>query len=114
MSENKSIFSVGDIVEVTISGQTKWAKVLELGALSLYGSQYKEIRVEFVEDQSSMYVSEYQCVKRTKEDLIKNRCPICSTPWHRSHGIIEVFESCIKCSKTKEQVVKELWGTGEN
>ena len=40
----------------------------------------------------------------------KDRCPICSTEWHRVehpiHGKKEIWEDCLKCNKTKEDIME--------
>ena len=100
-----------DIVEITGYGEIKIAKVIDPGQISAFGSQ-SDVRVRYIEDGSEGYISGYLARKKTKEELIPTRCPICAVKWHISTGINETFHDCLSCNKTREAIIKELWGSG--
>lgn len=62
-------------------------------------------------DHSSRPKYEYDRRFSYRSIMNKDRyCPICSTEWHRVehpiHGKKEIWEDCLKCNKTKEDIME--------
>ena len=113
-------FKYGDRVKVTTNGTDKIGKVI-----SVKGNSYSGYtctvdfdnppvlipqQMDFAEYQLEMY-EERTNVFGHWVDTDKN-CPICKEKWnkmeHPIHGKKIIWNDCLKCKKTKEQLMKEI------
>lgn len=98
---------VGDIVEVTQdTGTPKTATVL-IVTPAIWGNS-ASLQVEFFDDKSTLFVSDYLVKKVSITDILSTKCPFCMDPWKRTVGFKDIYEDCLKCNKTKETIISEL------
>ena len=113
-----SIFKYGDRVKVNTNGTDKLGKII-----SIRGNTY--VGFTCVVDFDSPPILIPQQMEFAEEDLVLcgrkstmfNRqvdtnkyCPVCSESWHEVespiHGSKEIWTDCLKCNKTKEELMK--------